>query len=184
VIAGPEAENKRQSGYAWLLLTLITLALFATAYVMRDMYEHPTRPSDCNAIVDYAATCVRATTPTPTPGPGPISLYLGTLGAAILAVLLVRVSWDASVTKQANLVTAFSGTAPVQASTQAKPGAPAANATLPPLGPHVVEAVDTAALNKPAPITIRNNTITNDMIAPPKAEPKKGVDATMVKQNG
>ena len=164
-------ENRRQSQYSWRLLAIIALTLLATAYVTQDLYAHPTRPSDCDATVDYAATCARATAPTPASPPDLIVIYLGTLGAALLAVLLVQAGWSASVTRQVEIVTAFAGAA------VAKPPLDRAGSAS---RPHPVAGVDDAAAGKPTPTAILNNSIVPGMIAPPKAEPKKGVDAKAV----
>jgi len=201
VFVGLEVENKRQSRYATLILALVALALIGTAYATRDMYAHPTPPSDCTGALEYVGTCVRASAPSPTPPPSNVSLYLGTLATAIFAIILVEAGWRASVTTQKDIVSAFSGASPVagtpstnvtsvpvSASPPSTTPAPSSQATTkttssplpPPLGPHPVAGKNEHAFAKQTPTTIVANRITPDMIAPPKTAPKKGVDAKMM----
>ncbi len=192
VFVGPEVENKRQSKYATLILALVALALIGTAFLARDMYVHPTPPSDCSGAEDYVATCVRATAPSPAAPPSDIALYLGTLGTAVVAVILVHAGWSASVTKQAEIVSTFAGgptssaVSTATSTTVATTQSVSTNQLPPPLGPHPVAAKDTHALVKQSPTTIVANRITPDMIAPPKVAPKKGVDPKIMegKNNG
>ena len=195
-VTGPEAENKRQSQYAMLLLAIIAIALAASAITFQASYEHPTRAADCTAIQQYAATCSRAVAPPPTPPWGGIPLYLGTLAAAILAVLLVEAGWRASVTRQEAIVTAFANSANAQASSAAAGkaatplAAPAPVASPPaaaPLAParksataHPVAGEDPDALRRPAPTTIHANTLTPAMVKAPTAAPRSGVDPASV----
>ncbi len=190
-VTGPEAENKRQSQYAMLLLAIIALALAASAITFQSAYEHPTRAADCTSIQQYAATCSRAITPESVPPWGGIPLYLGTLASAILVLLLIEAAWRASVTRQEAIVTTFAGSTIPAAGKAATPlVAPAPVASPPaaaPLAParkgataHPVAGEDPDALRRPAPPTIHANTLAPGMVKAPMTVPRAGVDPASV----
>ncbi len=173
-------EQRAQNRYTLLLALLLTAALGITAVLTWEQYVHPMPASDCSRPLDYPM-CERAAVPPGFSEPSDSAYFIGTIITAILAIVLIWVGYHASVVRQAELVTSAAGTI-----TSSNP-AGSIISKAPPAAPPATPQKETVTLSgtdpkTKTPPTIINNTITPDMIAPPKAQPKalsKGEIATV-----
>lgn len=185
-------EQKAQMRFTFLLGAIAFASVVIAGILFAQQYTHPMPESDCSRPLDYPL-CERADTPSPNPPPSITWVFLGTIGTAILAVLLLWIGYHASVIRQAEIVSSVAGSVKSTASapSPAPAAAPASAPTTPtpPSSPSPANTKSTEVAASPSgkpasksapssPPAIPYNTITSGMIAPPTAIPKKGVAAS------
>lgn len=87
----------------WLSVTIIVLLLVVLGITL-PAYQHPMPEKDCTTAFIYPI-CARAFTPEQNAPPSTIAVYFSLLFVALLAIILIIISYHASVIEQKALIT-------------------------------------------------------------------------------